>query len=132
MSFIEGTDRGQINLLPVCVDDHVAPEALVRVIDAFVGNLDRTKLGFSRTVAAATGHPGFHPSDMLRLYIWATLTRFGPHGTWSELAFGISKRSGSCASSPLTTVPSPPFDTTIQKPSSARAPPSSNSVERAG
>jgi transposase len=75
VSFIEGTERGQINLLPACVDDYVAPEALVRVIDAFVGNLDLSKLGFSRTVAAATGRPGFHPGDMLRLYIWGYLNQ---------------------------------------------------------
>jgi transposase len=75
VSFIEGTERSQINLLPACVDDYVAPEALVRVVDAFVSNLDLTKLGFSRTVAAATGRPGFHPGDMLRLYIWGYLNQ---------------------------------------------------------
>lgn len=49
MSFIEGADRGQVRLLPPCVDDYVAPDALVRVVDAFVGSLDLVDLGFSRT-----------------------------------------------------------------------------------
>jgi transposase len=40
VSFIEGTDRGQVSLLPACVEDYVAPDALVRVVDAFVANLD--------------------------------------------------------------------------------------------
>ena len=35
MSFIEGPDRAQINLLPSSIEDYIAPEALVRVVDAF-------------------------------------------------------------------------------------------------
>ena len=75
MSFIKGTDRGQVSLLPACVDDYVAPDALVRVVDVFVANLDLFELGFSRTIAAATGRPGYHPDDMLRLYIWGYLNQ---------------------------------------------------------
>lgn len=75
MSFIEGTDRGQVSLLPPCVDDYVAPDALVRVVDAFVASLELGDLGFSRTVAAATGRPGYDPGEMLRLYIWGYLNQ---------------------------------------------------------
>ena len=75
MSFIEGADRGQISMLPPCVDDYVAVEALVRVVDIFVANLDLDDLGFARAVAAATGRPGYHPGDMLRLYIWGYLNQ---------------------------------------------------------
>lgn len=73
MSYIEGTDRAQVSLLPACVDDYVASDSLVRVVDAFVASLNLTELGFGRTVAAATGRPGFNPGDMLRLYIWGYL-----------------------------------------------------------
>src|ERR1700730_16391687 len=73
MSFIEGSARDQISLLPPCVDDYVAPDALVRVVDAFVASLSLAELGFGRAVAAATGRPGYHPGDMLRLYIWGYL-----------------------------------------------------------
>jgi transposase len=73
--FIEGTDRGQVSLLPACVDDYVAPDALARVVDAFLASLNLTELGFSRTVAAVTGRPRFHPGDMLRLYIWGYLNQ---------------------------------------------------------
>ncbi|WP_197057436.1 transposase [Aureimonas altamirensis] len=73
--FIQGHDRRQQALLPVCVDDYVAPEALVRVVDAFVETLDLCTLGFGRTLSAATGRPGFHPGDMLRLYIWGYLNQ---------------------------------------------------------
>lgn len=75
MSFIDGDSRDQISLLPACIDDYVAPDALVRVVDAFVGSLDLAELGFHRVVAAATGRPGYQPGDMLRLYIWGYLNQ---------------------------------------------------------
>ncbi|MDR3472300.1 MAG: transposase [Devosia sp.] len=75
MSFIEGSARDQVSLLPPCVDDYVAPDALVRVVDAFVSSLNLAELGFGRAVAAATGRPGYHPGDMLRLYIWGYLNQ---------------------------------------------------------
>lgn len=75
MSFIEGLDRAQVSLLPPSIEDYIAPEALVRVVDAFVDSLDLSELGFGRTVAAATGRPGFRPGDMLRLYIWGYLNQ---------------------------------------------------------
>jgi transposase len=73
--FLERTNRSQVNLLPACVDDYVAPDALVRIVDAFVESLNLTELGFNRAIAAATGRPGFHPGDMLRLYIWGYLNQ---------------------------------------------------------
>lgn len=75
MSFIDGENRNQVSLLPACVDDYVGPEALVRVVDAFVASLDLAELGFNRVVAAATGRPGYQPGDMLRLYIWGYLNQ---------------------------------------------------------
>lgn len=73
--FIEEDDRNQSFLLPACVDDYVPQVALVRIVDAFVGTLDLTALGFERTVSATTGRPGYHPGDMLRLYIWGYLNQ---------------------------------------------------------
>jgi transposase len=75
VSFIEGPDRAQVSLLPPSIEDYIAPAALVRVVDAFVDSLDLSELGFERTVAAATGRPGFRPGDMLRLYIWGYLNQ---------------------------------------------------------
>lgn len=75
MGFIEGQDRAQLSFLPASVDDYVAVNSLVRVVDAFVDGLDLAKLGFDRSVAAVTGRPGFRPSDMLRLYIWSCLNQ---------------------------------------------------------
>jgi transposase len=57
VSFIDGDSRDQISLLPACVDDYMAPDALVRVVDAFVASLDLAELGFNRVVAAALSGP---------------------------------------------------------------------------
>ncbi|WP_245412068.1 hypothetical protein [Methylocella silvestris] len=46
MSFIDGDSRDQISLLPACIDDYVAPDSLVRVVDAFVASLDLAERGF--------------------------------------------------------------------------------------
>lgn len=73
MGFIEGTERGQVALLPPCIDDYVAADSLVRIVDAFVASLDLADLGFDRAVSAKTGRPGYHPGDILRLYIWGYL-----------------------------------------------------------
>jgi transposase/IS5 family transposase len=75
MAFIEGIDRAQPSLLPPAIDDYVATDALVRIVDAFVASLDLGDLGFGRTVAASTGRPGFDPGDMLRLYVWGYLNQ---------------------------------------------------------
>ena len=44
--FIEGEDRSQVTLLPECLDDFIAEDNPVRVVDAFVEELDLQGLGF--------------------------------------------------------------------------------------
>jgi len=70
MSYVSGTDRGQAALLPAAIEDYVAADAPVRVIDAFVSGLDVSGLGFGRSVPAPTGRPPYDPRDLLKLYIW--------------------------------------------------------------
>ncbi len=67
--FIEGQDRGQSTLFPERLEDYVAEDNPVRVIDVFVDELDLGQLGFSAVVPEATGRPGYHPSVLLKLYI---------------------------------------------------------------
>ena len=74
-SFIEGTDRSQVTLFPDRLEDWIAEDNAVRVIDAFVAGLDLKGLGFERATAAATGRPGYHPSVLLKLYIYGYLNR---------------------------------------------------------
>jgi transposase len=73
--FIEGVDRGQVTLLPECLDDWVDESNPVRVVDAFVEALDLRDLGFATVAPADTGRPGYYPGMMLKLYIYGYLNR---------------------------------------------------------
>ena len=67
--FIAGADRRQATAFPELLDDYVDEESVNRVIDAFVDEMDLLSLGF-KTNSADTGRPGFHPSTMLKLFIY--------------------------------------------------------------
>jgi len=73
--FVEGDDRKQVALLPECVDDYIGQDNPVRVIDAFVDELDLAELGFDGTTPAMTGRPSYHPGVMLKIYIYGYLNR---------------------------------------------------------
>ena len=73
--YIEGQDRQQVTLMPECLDDFVAGDNPVRVVDAFVDELDLVELGFERAAPAATGRPSYHPAALLKLYIYGYLNR---------------------------------------------------------
>ena len=73
--FIEEADRGQSTLLPECLDDFVDEGNPVRVIDVFVDALDLAEMGFDGVDPAATGRPSYHPSVLLKLYIYGYLNR---------------------------------------------------------
>ena len=57
--FIEGEARTRVTLLPECLDDYVAEENPVRVVDVFVSELDLGALGFEGGDPAATGRPAY-------------------------------------------------------------------------
>jgi len=73
--FVAGADRAQSTLLPESLDDWVDESNPVRVIDAFVDALDLAELGFDSVEPAATGRPSYHPSVLLKLYIYGYLNR---------------------------------------------------------
>src|SRR5580692_3792125 len=73
--FVEGTDRGQATLFPECLADWIDENNPIQVIDAFVDKLDLSRLGFDGVAAAATGRPSYHPSVLLKLYIYGYLNR---------------------------------------------------------
>ena len=73
--FVAGADRGQSTLLPECLDDWIDESNPVRVIDAFVDALDLAELGFEGVEPEATGRPSYHPSALLKLYIYGYLNR---------------------------------------------------------
>jgi transposase len=72
--FIEGEDRNQATLFPERLDDYVAEDNPVRVIDVFIDDLDVSGLGF-KAEPAETGRPGYHPKTMLKLYVYGYLNR---------------------------------------------------------
>src|SRR5205823_3740313 len=73
--FVEGTDRGQSTLFPECLEDWICEDNSVRVIDVFVQGLDLAEHGFSGVDPEATGRPSYHPSVLLKLYIYGYLNR---------------------------------------------------------
>jgi transposase len=73
--FIEGTDRGQSTLFPEYLEDWIDENNSVRVIDVFVDELDLAQLGFYGVAPEVTGRPAYHPSVLLKLYIYGYLNR---------------------------------------------------------
>jgi transposase len=73
--FVEGADREQATLFPECLEDYVGDDNPVRVIDAFVDQLDLAALGFSGVDPKATGRPAYHPAIMLKLYVYGYLNK---------------------------------------------------------
>lgn len=73
--YLEGTDRGQTTLFPDRLEDWICEDNPVRVVDLFVGEIDLAEFGFGRTSPASTGRPGYHPSVLLKLFIYGYLNR---------------------------------------------------------
>src|SRR3989449_3290717 len=73
--FVQGADRQQTTLLPECLDDWVDEGNSIRAVDVFVDALELRALGFDGVDRAATGRPAYHPSPMLKLYIYGYLNR---------------------------------------------------------
>src|SRR5471032_2626508 len=72
---VEEADRGQSMLMPECLDDFIDESNPVRVIDVFVDALDLAEMSFDGVEPAATGRPSYHPSVLLKLYIYGYLNR---------------------------------------------------------
>ena len=73
--FIEGESRTQSTLLPEVIDDYIAEANPVRIVDVYVHELDLGKLGFGGVDPAVTGRPAYHPSVLLKVYIYGYLNR---------------------------------------------------------
>jgi transposase len=73
--FVEGEDRDQATLLPECLDEYIAEDNPVRVIDVFIDELDLSGLGFEGAAPAVTGRPAYHPSLLLKIYVYGYLNR---------------------------------------------------------
>ncbi len=75
MRFVGGADRDQATLLPECLEDWVEEDNPVRVIDAFIDALNLGDLGFTRFDPKSTGRPSYHPTVLLKLYVYGYLNQ---------------------------------------------------------
>jgi len=75
MKYIEGRDARQVSMLPYSLEEWIGEENPVRVIEAFVNDLDMENLDFQRNTPAVTGRPGYDPRDLLKLYIYGYFNR---------------------------------------------------------
>ncbi len=73
--YIDGEDRMQQALLPHSLEDYVGEENPVRVVEVFIDELDLAALGFSGMTPSATGRPAYHPSTLLKIYLYGYLNR---------------------------------------------------------
>lgn len=73
--FVEEQDRRQDFLLPASLDDYVAEDNSVRVVEAFIDELDLVAIGFAGATPAHTGRPAYYPSTMLKIYLYGYLNR---------------------------------------------------------
>ena len=75
MGYITGHSRHQVTLFPETIDDYITDDNPVKVIDAFVNELDLKQLGFKNAIENSTGRPPYHPADLLKLYIYGYINR---------------------------------------------------------
>jgi len=73
--FIEGENRYQSTLFPESLEDYIAEDNAIRIVDAFVNKLDLKELGFDGAEPSDTGRPGYQPAVMLKIYIYGYLNR---------------------------------------------------------
>ena len=73
MAYIEGANRDQAQMFPEYLENYVSDDNPVRVIEAFVVNLDLKKLMFTKTNSSGPGAPKYNPKDLLKLYLYGYL-----------------------------------------------------------
>jgi len=73
--FVQGESRSQMSLVPECLDDFVSEDNPVQVVELFVDSLPLEKHGFTGVVPQSTGRPSYHPSVMLKIYLYGYLNR---------------------------------------------------------
>jgi len=68
MDHKQGTDRNQMFMF--CLESTIAKDSFVRVVDAFVDAIDLKSFGFSHVDCNEEGRPPYHPSVLLKLYLY--------------------------------------------------------------
>lgn len=73
--FIKGENREQSTLFPARIDDYISDENPIKIVDAFVYRLNLFELGFKSAEPKSTGRSAYHPSTMLKLYVYGYLNK---------------------------------------------------------
>lgn len=84
--FIQGNSRTQTTLFPISLDESISTDNIVRIIDLFVSGLKLNDYGF-KVAFDENGRPAYHPSDLLKLYIYGYMNRI-------RSSRGLEKESG--------------------------------------
>lgn len=72
MKFIQGKDRDQIEFFSL--SQAISEDNEVRLIDLFVHAINLSDFGF-KTDFIENGRPGYHPTDLLKLFIYGYMNR---------------------------------------------------------
>jgi transposase len=75
MKYISGEERSQTIMLPDSIDEYVDENNSVRVIDAYINNINLIDLGFLNAELNGTGRPPYDPKDLLKLYVYGYMNR---------------------------------------------------------
>lgn len=67
MQHKQGEDRNQIMMLSL--ESAIAPDAFVRVVDAFVDTIDLKSFGFAHVECRDEGCPPYPPTALMKLYL---------------------------------------------------------------
>jgi len=84
MKFIQGTNRNQVNIFPVSLEQSIDKDNEVRIIDLFADSLPLQDYGF-KVEYVENGRPAYHPSDLLKLYIYGYLNKTSVRTNISDL-----------------------------------------------
>ena len=68
MEHKQGSDRNQMFMF--CLESAIARDSFVRVVDAFVDTIDLKSFGFAHVECEEEGRPPYHPSILLKLYLY--------------------------------------------------------------
>jgi transposase/IS5 family transposase len=75
MAYLTGYERKQAQLFPSCIDELIALDSEVRIIDMYVDTMDMDQLGFKKDDADDNGRPGYDPKDLFKLYMYGYMNR---------------------------------------------------------
>ena len=74
-AFCRGPGPSPAHAAAECLDAFVGENNPVRVVDAFIDELDLAVLGFAGVVPEATGRPSYHPATLLKIYLYGYLNQ---------------------------------------------------------